>query len=161
MSRIKDIIGNRDSILVFDVDGVLARIEYGEYNHYGESDEEWDRVIREGGRFYQDDVAIKTMKDYLSQHNMDNVYVCTKVMNPIEGDMKVDFLVRNYGIEKDNIFYVFKNEEKLDVLKKIHEEKYPDEKECEIALVDDTISVLTYVMENSGFATIHVSSFMP
>ena len=33
MSKIKEILDSEKSIIVFDVDGVLAPIEYGEYNH--------------------------------------------------------------------------------------------------------------------------------
>ena len=43
MSKIKEVLENKDSVIAFDVDGVLAPIEYGEYNHYYANDEEWQK----------------------------------------------------------------------------------------------------------------------
>ena len=43
MSEISKIIKDKDSILVFDVDGVLAKIEFGKYNHFIE-EEEWKKA---------------------------------------------------------------------------------------------------------------------
>ena len=33
-SKIKDLFADAKTIYIFDVDGVLARLELGEYNHY-------------------------------------------------------------------------------------------------------------------------------
>ena len=41
MSRIKELLKDNNSVLVFDVDGVLAVLEFGERNHFGLNDEEW------------------------------------------------------------------------------------------------------------------------
>ena len=47
-SKIKDILNDNESILVFDVDGVLALLEFGEYNHYIYDDETWDKENKNG-----------------------------------------------------------------------------------------------------------------
>ena len=41
-SEIKDILNDKESVLVFDVDGVLALLEFGCNNHYIYDDEIWD-----------------------------------------------------------------------------------------------------------------------
>ena len=38
MSHIKELLNDKESVLVFDVDGVLALLEWGKYNHYNEND---------------------------------------------------------------------------------------------------------------------------
>ena len=51
MSKIQELLNSDDTILVFDIDGVLARMEFGEYNHYYSSDEDWSKKIEEGYNF--------------------------------------------------------------------------------------------------------------
>ena len=46
MSKIRELLKDPRSVLVFDVDGVLAVMEWGEYNHYGEDDETWANMQR-------------------------------------------------------------------------------------------------------------------
>ena len=41
ISQIKRLLQESDIVRVFDVDGVLALQEWGEYNHFDLSDEEW------------------------------------------------------------------------------------------------------------------------
>jgi hypothetical protein len=54
MSKIEEILENKDSVIAFDVDGVLAPIEYGEYNHYYADDNIWKEEIEKGRDFYKD-----------------------------------------------------------------------------------------------------------
>ena len=159
MSKIQELIKSDDTILVFDIDGVLAKMEYGEYNHYALNDDEWNKAILSGETFYHDEDAIETMKDYIKTRNIDNIYVCSKSYSNIEDDMKTKFVIDNYNIKKDNIYYVKDNKDKLDIMNKIKElnSSVPDN---HIAMVDDTIDVLNYIMDNSNYATIHISSFM-
>ena len=48
MSKIKQLLRSDDSILVFDVDGVLAILEFGEYNHYEMNDRLWNEANAKG-----------------------------------------------------------------------------------------------------------------
>ena len=80
-------------------------------------------------------------------------------MNDTEKTQKIEFLEKNYGIKKENIFDVYKNEEKLEVIKKIKEE-YPLLDAKYFVMIDDSIEVLNHIMENSEFSTVHVSSFL-
>ena len=54
---------------------------------------------------------------------------------------------------------MYKNEDKVEVLKKI-KEKYSELDDKYFVMIDDTIEVLNYIMENSNFSTVHVSSFL-
>ena len=158
-SKIQDLLKDEKSILVFDVDGVLAPIEYGEYNHYCFDDEEWARQLERGIDFYSKVKPIKTMQRFLKDKNMDNIYVITLVMNNQEFHQKLTFLRKNYNIKEDNCYMVFKDRDKLLLLNEI-KEKYPDLEDKYIVFIEDTVSNLSYVMENSNYSTVHISSFM-
>ncbi len=157
-SKIKELFKDPKTVYIFDVDGVLAPIEYGEYTHYELDDEAWARELLKED-FYQDRMPFKAFQEFLKDKEKSKVYVATKVMNEIEKQQKICFLEKNYGILKENIFEVYKNEEKLDVIKKIKEE-YPLLDAKYFVMIDDSIEVLNHIMENSEFSTVHVSSFL-
>lgn len=159
MTKIKELLKDQDTVLVFDMDGVLSTLEFGEYNHYEMTDEEWAEANREEVNYYTDDKVIKKIQDYLKVRDMNNVYVISKSYTPNESKCKVDFLTKNYNILKDNIYFVNENEEKVDILKSI-KEKYPEKKDYQIAMVEDTVDVLNDIMAKTNFATIHISSFI-
>ena len=121
-SKIKKLLKDEKSVLVFDVDGVLAPIEYGEYNHYYYDDEEWAKAIDSGKDFYADVKPFKTIKE-------------------------------------ENCYMVFKDRDKLLLLEEI-KEKYPDLDDHQIVFIEDTVDNLSYVMDNSNYSTVHISSFM-
>ena len=65
MNSIKELLNDEKSILVFDIDGVLAVLEFGEHNHYFLSDEEWDSFVDSGNNSYTEDKVSKRMQDFL------------------------------------------------------------------------------------------------
>ncbi len=157
-SKIKELFENSNTVYIFDVDGVLAPIEYGEYNHYELDDEAWAKALLTNN-FYEDKKPFETFKLFLKDKDINRIYVATKVMNDTEKKQKIEFLEKNYGIKKENIFEVYKNEEKLEVIKKIKEE-YPLLDAKYFVMIEDSVEVLNYIMENSEFSTVHVSSFL-
>ena len=159
MSKIQELLNSDDTILVFDIDGVLARMEFGEYNHFYLSDDEWTKLVEEGYSFYPDTLAMPSLVKYIESKNIDNIYVCSKSYTDKEDAMKVTFVKNNYHIKDDHIFFVKSNDAKLDILNKI-KENHPNTPDNHIAMVDDTVDVLNNIMENSGFATVHISSFV-
>ena len=157
-SKIRDLFQNGNTVYIFDVDGVLARLEYGEYNHYYYDDEAWSKMIYEKD-YYKDVRAFETMQKFLANKDMKRVYVATKVMNEEEHRQKVSFLNRNYGILADHVFLVYQNDEKLDVILKI-KENYPNLEDKYFVMIDDSVDGLNHIMANSSFSTDHVSSFI-
>ena len=157
-SKIKELFESSNTVYIFDVDGVLAPIEYGEYNHYELDDEAWAKALLTNN-FYEDKKPFETFKLFLKDKDINRIYVATKVMNDTEKKQKIEFLEKNYGIKKENIFEVYKNEEKLEVIKKIKEE-YPLLDAKYFVMIEDSVEVLNYIMENSEFSTVHVSSFL-
>ena len=79
MSKIRELLNDPNSVLVFDVDGVLAVMEWGEYNHYGEDDETWASMHGEGVFLYTEKYVVAKMHKFLENKDMDHIYVISKV----------------------------------------------------------------------------------
>ncbi len=157
-SKINDLFLDAKTVYFFDVDGVLAPIEYGEYNHYYYDDEQWALALKKND-FYENRKPFLVMQDFISHKNLDNVYVVTKVMNEIELEQKKKYLRKNYHIYPSHVYSVLKDEDKVNVMKLI-QEKYPDLEDKYFLMIDDTVSVLNYIMEHSAYSTVHISSFL-
>lgn len=159
MSKIREILNDKESVLVFDIDGVLAVMEWGEYNHYGEDDETWSKMYEKKANFYTKEFVCKRMQNFLKDKDTSRIYVITKAFNENEAEDKKNFAYEFYGIPKDHVAYVEHNLDKTKVLIQI-KEKYPEISNHQIVMVDDTVEILTDVMEKTGFSTAHVSSFL-
>ena len=72
MSKIKELINDKESILVFDVDGVLAVMEFGSRFHFM-PDEEWNETLGNDINVYTEDQVSSKMKAFLSDRNMNNI----------------------------------------------------------------------------------------
>ncbi len=157
-SKIKELFQNECTVYVFDLDGVLAPIEYGEYNHYYYDDEEWSKAILEKD-FYEDVRPIKTFQDFLKEKDKSFVYVVTKVMNEEEKRQKIKFVKKNYQIEEDHVYGVYHDLDKLKAMKEI-QKNHPHLEDRYFVMIDDTVNILNDIMEHSSFSTVHVSSFL-
>ena len=65
MSKIKTLLNDNETILVFDIDGVLALLEFGEHNHFDDNEEEWFNECAKGINHYTEDKVIKKMQKFL------------------------------------------------------------------------------------------------
>ena len=166
MTRINELLNDKESIFVFDVDGVLAKMEFGDNNHYFkvepgvDSDIQFTREIVRGHNFYTDDLVNKTLQSFIKNIDSKKVYILSRCFTKEEQDLKDNFLLRNYNILKDNIMYVESYKDKLEALNLV-KKLNPDIDDEHIIMVDDNIDdVLNYIMDNSNYSTVHVSSFM-
>ena len=73
MSKIKKLLNSDDTVLVFDIDGVLALLEFGEYNHYYLDDDAWDKATNDGINYYDELKVSKRMQEFLKNKNMNNI----------------------------------------------------------------------------------------
>jgi len=159
MSKIKQLLKEKDSVLIFDVDGVLALLEFGEYNHYYYSDDDWDKFVDSGNNLYTIDKVSKKMQDFLKDKDKSRVYVITAIGINKEGEYKKEFVEKYYGINKDNVYFVNRNNDKRSKVIEI-KEKYKDLEDYKIIMIDDTPDILTDIQENTNFSTAHISSFL-
>ena len=158
-SEIKDILNDNESVLWFDVDGVLVLLEFGYNNHYIYDDKTWDEQNNSGYNFYNDTLVSKKMQSFLSNKDMNRIYVITTVGSNNEGEFKRDFVNKYYNILKENVYFVDKNRDKVQVLLKI-KEKYPNIEDRKLVMIDDTVDILNDIMEKTNYSTAHISSFL-
>ena len=158
MSKIKELLNDNESILVFDVDGVLAIMEFGEYNHFIDEDT-WNKNLGQNINVYTEDKVSKKMQKFLESKDMDRIYVITKVNDKNEINHKTSFVQKYYNIKPKNIYTVNTEKEKINEIKKI-KEKYQNLEDRKIVMIDDTTEILTNIMENTKFSTVHISSFL-
>lgn len=156
-SKIKELFKDEKCVYCFDVDGVLVPMEFGEYNHYVFDDEKWEEELHNND-FYQNVRPNKIIQKFLENKDMSRVYVITRAIDEVELNQKRNFAFKYYGIVPNNVYIVYSDDEKLNVMKEIHkfynglEDKY-------MVMIDDTVNVLNNIMDNSSYSTVHVSSF--
>lgn len=159
MNSIKELLNDEKSILVFDIDGVLAVLEFGEHNHYFLSDEEWDSFVDSGNNSYTEDKVSKRMQDFLKTKDKKKVYVITAIGVNKEGEYKKEYVEKYYGILPENVYYVDRNNDKTSKLLEIRK-NHPDVDDRHIIMIDDTPDVLTEIQLKTDFSTAHISSFL-
>ena len=159
ISKINKLFLDDDTVYCFDLDGTLGAIEYDEYNHYKYIDDNDWKIMVQKNDYYSQVEPLKIMQDFIKRRNINNIYIITKVMNESELDQKIRFLEKNYHILKDHIYAVYNDEDKVKIMKKI-KSQYPLIKEKQLVMVDDSVSVLNNIANNSNFATVHISSFL-
>lgn len=159
MNRIKELLNDKDSILVFDVDGVLAVLEFGEHNHYYFSDEEWDKFVSDGNNTYTEDKVSKKMQKFLKNKDKKRIYVITAIGVNKEGEYKKEYVNKYYGILPENVYYVDRNNDKASKLVEIRK-LHPEISDEKIIMIDDTPDILTDIQLKTDFSTAHISSFL-
>lgn len=152
--RLKKLIYDKNTVLAFDIDGVLFPYEVGEYNH-GLLENDWKGYLKD--HLVYTGEPIKIFKDLIHKRRSKGCrdYVISRSLSDEESEQKRTYISDNYDIDINDIFFVRENDEKLDILEMIFTEE-----EKRIVMIDDSVEVLNYIMENSIFYTIHVSSFL-
>lgn len=147
--NLKQILENKDTIYIFDVDGTLT-----DFNYDGRAFAEQIECPTD----YKQIRPLKTLQKFISKLNINNVYSCSRSIFPEERQSKTEFLVENYHIKPENIFYVYHNEDKIDIIKKIWKKTGVDSEL--ILVVEDNPSILDQITLETNFSNIHISHFI-
>lgn len=158
MSKIKELLNNEMSVLAFDVDGVLAVMEFGEHNHFVD-DNTWEQLVKDNINTYTEDKVSKKIKSFLDNKDKSRIYVITKVNGENELIQKKEYVSKYYNLLKDNVFGVEKDSDKVEEIIKI-KDKYQELEDEKIIMIDDTVEILNDIMEKTNFSTAHISSFL-
>ena len=154
MQRAVDFLMQPDTVVVFDIDGVLAPYEFTPRCHSVIDDDEWMELVRTGDP-YGKLPPIKLIQRMIAQKGRKCVYVVS-VSSPEEYQGKQRFVTDNYDIDAAHIRFVPSKAQKIDALAQIAAGcGVPQE---QVAIVEDTVKTLDAIARASSFATIHVSS---
>lgn len=144
----------KETIVVFDVDGVLAPYEWGNRKHCV-SDYEWNEMLEKGIDVYSNVQPIKVLQKFIKIKGTENVYVCS-VSSIKEYDSKVAFCMKKYSIPEDHIMLVKYKTDKVSFLDALS--KKMNLSHDKIALIEDTVETLDQAAK-SDYCTVHISSF--
>ena len=153
--KMMDYLLEKETITVFDIDGVLAVYEFGDCRH-GVDDKTWEDSFAEDNNLYTQAAPIPKLQEFVKRKGTDNVYVCSQA-SLHEQKPKLDFVKDNYGIPEDHVFFVVNKTEKVNVLRLLKESR--NVQECRIALVEDTVKTLDSILQCGDYVTVHISSF--
>lgn len=150
-----DYLMEKETIVVFDIDGVLAVYEFGDCRH-GVDDEVWNKSFKLDDNPYIHAASIPKLQEFIIKKGIDNVFVCSQALSH-ERAPKLNFVKDNYGISEDHVFFVEDKLVKVNVLRFLKESK--NVPECRVAIVEDTVKTLDNIMQCGDYVTVHISSF--
>lgn len=147
---IEEILNNKDTIYVFDVDGTLTDFNYDLRS--------FAQQIEEVPTNYKNVRPLKTMQKFIATLDKDKVYVCSRSIFLEENRSKTEFLVKHFNIKPSNIFFVEHNEQKIDVFKFIQKETGIEDEF--LLVVEDNPYILDKMLEKTNYSNLHVTYFV-
>ena len=158
MSEIRNIINAKQSVLIFDVDGVLAIMEFGLNTHFLD-DDSWKKTLLNDINLYDKDKVSKKLQLLINKKDKNRIFVITKVDDIVEINQKKEYVNKYYGIIKENVYCVNTDSEKTKELEKI-KSKFKGLDSKYFVMIDDTVEVLNDAMNNNKISTAHISTFI-
>lgn len=158
MSEIRNIINDKQSVLIFDVDGVLAIMEFGLNTHFLD-DDSWKKTLLNDINLYGKDKVSKKLQLLINKKDKNRIFVITKVDDIVEINQKKEYVNKYYGIIKENVYCVNTDSEKTKELEKI-KSKFKGLDSKYFVMIDDTVEVLNDAMNNNKISTAHISTFI-
>ena len=158
MSEIRNIINDKQSVLIFDVDGVLAIMEFGLNTHFLD-DDSWKKTLSDNINLYDKDKVSKKLQLLINKKDKNRIFVITKVDDIVEINQKKEYVNKYYGIIKENVYCVNTDSEKTKELEKI-KSKFKGLDSKYFVMIDDTVEVLNDAMNNNKISTAHISTFI-
>lgn len=147
--NLEQILKNKDTIYIFDIDGTLTDFNYDTRDFA-------EQVERPND--YKQVRPLKTMQRFISTLDKNKVYTCSRSIFPEEHQSKTEFLIKNYNIKSENMFYVYHNEDKINIIKKIWKKTGVDSEL--ILVIDDHPGILDHITLETNFSNVHISHFI-
>lgn len=155
MQDILSYLAEPETIVVFDIDGVLAPYEFGELSHTACLDGDWKAYVLEEHP-YAHIRPVPQIQRFIEKKGTERVFACS-VAEDYEEEGKRSFVTTNYGLPADHVKLVRSKAGKVDELRALAKEFAVPERR--VALVEDTVKTLDEVARKTGCTTVHVSSF--
>ena len=138
----------KDSVIVFDMDGVLSKFDFGDLDIKIVPEHEWAKMnMMEDMYKYVQKTSI--FDELIDTKNSMDMYVLSQTLSSFEQNNKINFLERNYpNIREDNIIFVGDTNIKIDILKGLREILDNTGKaDVDLVIIEDSLSVLLDVTE--------------
>ena len=154
MSHVVDYLLEPETVVVFDIDGVLAPYEFGDLCHSACPDADWETYVRENDPYAAVEPVVLIQR-LIAAKGTGRVFACS-VAEDYEEPGKRDFVVNGYGLPADHVVMVREKADKIACLQRLADELAVPQRR--VALVEDTVKTLDAAMEAGDFVTVHVSS---
>ena len=144
------VIDLREDILVFDIDGVLGKYDFGELGFKVLEERKW--IVENMKRNMYDTVQKTSLFDAVIEYkNPMDMYVLSVALSSYEQNNKIDFILKNYpNIREEHIIFVSKPEYKVEILKRLRTD-YDNSKKSKkrIVMIEDKVDTMADI-ENLG-----------
>lgn len=138
----------KDSVIVFDMDGVLSKFDFGDLGIKIVPEHEWAKMnmMEDMYKYVQ---KTRLFDELIDTKNSMDMYVLSQTLSSFEQNNKINFLERNYpNIREDNIIFVGDTNIKIDILKGLREILDNTGKaDVDLVIIEDSLSVLLDVTE--------------
>ncbi len=156
MNRIWELLHQKDTAVLFDVDGTLTGYNYGEYHAHHELD--YTPEFRDVN-IYEDCKRLMPMYDYIKQHGTDRIFCISREPHGHEA-WKSAMLEKLYGIPVSHCYYTLEADEKPALAKQIIKENLGDISPRKVVCIDDNDETLGMYMLQTEFCTAHPMIFV-
>nr|MCR5775586.1 HAD family acid phosphatase [Lachnospiraceae bacterium] len=156
MSKIWELMHQKDTVVIFDVDGTLTSYSYGEYHAHHELD--YTPRFREVN-IYADCRRLAPIYEYIREHGTDRIFCISREPHGHE-KWKSEMLGRLYGIPESHCFYTLNTDEKPAIAKHIVDVYFPEISPKSVICMDDNDVTLGQYMKETDFCTAHPMIFM-
>ena len=146
--------GLKGHIVVFDFDGTMTEFRYAKESLLPcRDDEVYEYSMTHN--IYANARMLETMKYIIANLDRERVFVLTRTETTLI-DKKNEAILKNFEINAENIFHVQDANNKLAVLRNLHNEFNEN-----IVFVEDTFKTILNAEEAMSFVKgIHISSFL-
>lgn len=155
MRSLEKFLLNPNTIIVLDIDGVLAEYQFNTYHvaiHM--CDQDWETFVKQQKPYTTIIKPIPRLQQLVKAKEKKNTYVLS-VAEEYEKADKTEFCKKHYKLNTNQIIFVSKRKDKLTKLEQI-QNKIPEK---QIVMIDDTVETLNYIHKtNPNIYTLHVSS---
>lgn len=141
--------------IVFDFDGTLDEFKYTENKLLPCKDDDLYEYSK-NNNIYENAKVLKTMQYVINEIDINNIYVLTVTVDTLK-QKKLDFILKNFNIKKENIIQVANSNEKMKVLMDLYIKTNK-----KIIFLEDTAKTLLNAEEQFDFVKgYHISSLIP
>lgn len=153
----------KNDIVIFDIDGVLAKYDFGDLGRKIIPEHEW--VVRNMQKdMYKFIQRTHLFDELIHEKNSNDMYILSTAFCSFEQNNKIEFLDREYEkFREDNIYFVARDEYKVDILKELRE-IYDKEGKLyrRIVLIEDSVQIMASVeaLRNDRIRCFLVSDFI-
>ena len=155
MTKLMEYLLEPQTVVVFDIDGVLAVYEFGDLSHSACPDEDWEDYVRTHDP-YASSRPVPQIQRFIKDKGIDHVWACSQASD-VEAPGKRAFVTRCYELAPSHVVTVAQKAEKVGFLRQLARKLEIPERR--VAIVEDTVKTLDLIVQETDCVTVHVASF--